>query len=176
MGFGPKLPFSAHALELADLEAAFVGNLARYCIHMGTVPRFPLRGLWWVNGECKGLSVTGWGDEADQIKPLINHLVQYAPFIVGTEGAQDLLEAGAATRWYSKKMFPQETGEWVTLGQACEITGRKPYTVNQWRLKGWVKTLDDSWGVMFSRVGLETVKTALEGKRTANLPKAIPVL
>ena len=38
-GFSPKSPCSDHAMELGDMEAAFVGNLARYCMAIGTIPR-----------------------------------------------------------------------------------------------------------------------------------------
>ena len=31
-GFSSKSPCSDHAMELGDMEAAFVGNLARYCM------------------------------------------------------------------------------------------------------------------------------------------------
>lgn len=156
-GFSSKSPCSDHAMELGDLEAAFVGNVARYCMVMGTIPPFSLRGLWWVNGECKGLGVVDWDTDVEPIIPLIRHMQHYAPFIVGTEGVEDMLQAGKETRWYSEKMFPRESSEWVGIDEACKITGRAKKTINDWRREGWVEALDDRYGVMYSREGLETI-------------------
>lgn len=131
-------------MELGDLEAAFVGNLARYCMVMGTLPPFSLRGLWWVNGECKGLGVVDWDTDVEPIIPLIHHMQHYAPFIVGTEGVEDLLQAGRETRWYSEKMFPQEAGEWIDLEEASKIADRTPRTVLRWAESGSIRSLGDS--------------------------------
>lgn len=142
-GFGPKLPFSIHAMELGDLEAAFVGNLARYCMAMGTIPQYSLRGLWWVNGECKGLAVMDWESDVEPIQGLINHLIRYAPFIVGTEGVEDILENGRSTRWYGEKMFPREVGEWVTVDEAAIQAGRSTRTITRWIQSGAVRALGE---------------------------------
>ena len=161
-GFGPKSPCSEHAMELGDLEAAFVGNLARYCMVMGTLPPFSLRGLWWVNGECKGLGVVDWDTDVEPIIPLIHHMQHYAPFIVGTEGVDELMENGIHTRAWSNALLIQESDKWLTLEEACEFTGRKPETIRQWKDRKFVETLDDRWGVMYSRSGLEMVVIAME--------------
>ena len=171
-GFSPKSPCSDHAMELGDMEAAFVGNLARYCMALGTIPRHSLRGLWWVNGECKGISTTG----TQAIQGLINHLIYWAPYIIGTEGVDELLRAGEETRWYSERLSPQETERWVGIEEAERITGRKARTIRRWKEEGWIETLDDSWGVMYSRNGLETVLAAMNGKRTSNLPNGQAML
>lgn len=173
-GFGSKPPLSLHAMELADLEAAFVGNLARYCMAMGTIPPYSLRGLWWVNKECKGLAVTDWDSDVELIQGLINHLIRYAPFIVGTEGVGDILDAGRDTRWYGEKMFPNEAPEWVTIEQACEMSGRTPKTVNDWRREGWIEVLNDDRGILYSKSGMETVmrmKDAASKTRADNARK-----
>lgn len=175
-GFNSKPPLSLHAMELADLEAAFVGNLARYCMAMGTIPPYSLRGLWWINKECKGLAVTDWDSDVELIQGLINHLIRYAPFIVGTEGVEDILENGRSTRWYGEKMFPNEAAEWVTTEQACEITGRSAKTINDWRRQGWVETLNDDHGMLFLRAGIENIVAALSAKRTSNLPNGKPMI
>ena len=64
-GFGPKSPCNESAMEMGDMEAAFVGNLARYCIARGSIPAIPLKGFWWVNGVCRG--VGGSGMDEDEI-------------------------------------------------------------------------------------------------------------
>lgn len=171
-GFGPKSPCSEHAMELGDAEAAFIGNLAYYCMRLGSIPRHHLRGLWFVNHECKGLGVVDWESDVEPIYPLINHLIQHAEDIVNTEGVDELLKAGEETRWYSKKMFPQESPQWVTLEEAEKITGRSKKTIQDWRRQGWVEVLDDNWGVMFSRAGLDTVNEMRRAAKAAALDKA----
>ena len=175
-GFSSKSPCSDHAMELGDMEAAFVGNLARYCMALGTIPRHSLRGLWWVNGECKGILTHDEDAATLPIQGLINHLAYWAPYIIGTEGVEELLRAGEETRWYSKKMFPQEDNQWLTLEQVCELTGRRPETIRQWKWKGWVETLDDNWGTMYAKNGARAILNAMNGKRTANLPNHHPVV
>ena len=171
-GFGPKSPCSDHAMELGDMEAAFVGNLARYCMALGTIPRHSLKGLWWVNGECKGISTHNEDAATLPIQGLINHLAYWAPYIIGTEGVEELLRAGEETRQYSKGMFPQEDTRWVGIEEAQRITGRAKFTINQWRLKGWIETLDDNWGVMYSRPGLETIMEMKNAAAKANADHA----
>ena len=175
-GFGPKSPCSDHAMELGDMEAAFVGNLARYCMALGTIPRHSLKGLWWVNGECKGILTYDEDAATLPIQGLINHLIYWAPYIIGTEGVGELLRAGEETRWYSERLSPQETERWVGIEEAERVTGRKARTIRRWKEEGWIETLDDSWGVMYSRNGLETVLAAMNGKRTSNLPNGQAVL
>ena len=153
-GFGPKSPCSEHAMELGDLEAAFVGNLARYCMHMGTLPPFSLRGLWWVNGECKGLGVVDWDTDVEPIIPLIHHMQHYAPFIVGTEGVEDMLQAGRDTRWYGEKMFPNEFDDWVSEDQAMKLVGRTVQTLREWRRSGTVRFVKDDNGVLYKKEDL----------------------
>ena len=171
-GFSPKSPCSDHAMELGDMEAAFVGNLARYCMALGTIPRHSLKGLWWVNGECKGISTYNEDAHTLPIQGLINHLAYWAPYIIGTEGVDELLRAGEETRWYSKKMFPNENTEWVGIEEAERITGRARKTIQDWRREGWIETLDDNWGVMYSRPGLETIMAMKTAAAKANADHA----
>ena len=171
-GFSPKSPCSDHAMELGDMEAAFVGNLARYCMAIGSIPRHSLRGLWWVNGECKGILTYNEDAATLPIQGLINHLAYWAPYIIGTEGVDELLRAGEETRWYSKKMFPNENTEWVGIEEAERITGRKARTIRLWKEKGWIETLDDNWGVMYSRAGLETIMQMKNAAAKANADHA----
>ena len=171
-GFGPKSPCSDHAMELGDMEAAFVGNLARYCMAIGTIPRHSLKGFWWVNGECKGILTYDEDAATLPIQGLINHLIYWAPYIIGTEGVEELLRAGEETRQYSKGMFPQEDTRWVGIEEAQKITGRKTRTIRLWKEKGWIETLDDNWGVMYSRAGLETIMQMKNAAAKANADHA----
>ena len=162
-GFGPKSPCSDHAMELGDMEAAFVGNLARYCMALGTIPRHSLKGLWWVNGECKGISTHDEDAATLPIQGLINHLIYWAPYIIGTEGVDELLRAGEETRWYSRKMFPNETGEWVSEDKAIDITGRTVQTLREWRRSGGVRFLKDRAGIEYYRQDLELMMEIKRG-------------
>ena len=171
-GFSSKSPCSDHAMELGDMEAAFVGNLARYCMALGTIPRHSLKGLWWVNGECKGISTHNEDAATLPIQGLVNHLIYWSPYIIGTEGVEELLRAGEETRQYSKGMFPQEDTRWVGIEEAKRITGRKARTIRLWKEKGWIETLDDNWGVMYSRAGLETIMQMKNAAAKANADHA----
>lgn len=75
-GFEPSLPMNYDAMDAADMEAAWLGNVMKHCVNMGTIPTLSLRTFnakshnnldhvhstwwgrtfWWVNGRCKGLS------------------------------------------------------------------------------------------------------------------------
>ena len=154
-GFSSKSPCSDHAMELGDAEAAFIGNLAYYCMRLGSIPRHHLRGLWFVNHECKGLGVVDWESDVEPIYPLINHLIQHAEDIVNTEGVDDLLRAGEETRWYSRKMFPNESEEWVSEAAAKRITGTSLRTLQRWREAGTIRFIKDNNGVDYYKKDLE---------------------
>lgn len=173
-GFGPKLPYSLHAQELGDAEAAFVGNLARYCMAYGTVPRRPLKGFWWVNGVCKGVKGGMDEDEFDfygnltgfnylhDIQFIVDHLSSWASQVLKTEGVDELIRAGQETRWYSLKMFPQEDTNYLSEKEALEYTGRSKKTLWEWRKSGSVECTSDNWGIMYERSSLDLM---LEIKR-----------
>lgn len=75
-GFEPSLPMKYDAMDAADMEAAWIGNVMKHCVNMGSIPTLRLnpfygqshhnldhvhstwwgRTFWWVNGRCKGLS------------------------------------------------------------------------------------------------------------------------
>lgn len=170
-GFAPKPPCSDHAMELGDMEAAFVGNLARYCMTIGSIPPHTLRGLWFVNGECKGLGVIDWESDVEPILPLINHLIHWVPYILGTEGVEDLLKAGEETRWYSKKMFPNEAEEWVSEEKAIDITGRTVQTLREWRRSGIVRYLNDRYGITYFKDDLELMMEVKRGNMLRGIKK-----
>ena len=145
---------------------------SRYWMALGTIPRHSLRGFWWVNGECKGISTHNEDAATLPIQGLINHLIYWAPYIIGTEGVDELLRAGEETRQYSKGMFPQEDTRWVGIEEAQKITGRKTRTIRLWKERGWIETLDDNWGVMYSRAGLETIMEMKNAAAKANADHA----
>lgn len=179
-GFGPKSPCSEHAMELADLEAAFVGNLAKYCMTMGTIPTRPRKGFWWVNGECKGIKggldedeYDMWGepnghDYLSDVRDLVGHLRVWAPSIVRTEGVEELLSAGEDIRWYSLKMFPQEDDNMISEDEAIEYTNRTRKTLWEWRKSGVVEAVKDNYGIMYSKQSLDIVLEVKRGNSARN--------
>ena len=175
-GFSSKSPCSDHAMELGDMEAAFVGNLARYCMALGAIPPHSLKGLWWVDGECKGISTHNEDAATLPIQGLINHLIYWAPYIIGTEGVDELLRAGEETRWYSKKMFPSEAAledQWVPMWKAETITGRSTYTIKRWVREGSVRSLGEGEDLeIFKEDLLTMLEIVMENlKRSPGRPK-----
>lgn len=158
-GFGPKSPCNEYAMDLADMEAAFIGNLAKYCIAIGTIPPHSLKGLWFIDGECKGIHTYG----PKTLPALINHLTEWAEEITATEGINKLLKAGEETRWYTKRTLPGEQKEtWLTQKQAEEYTGRTRWALWQWRTHGTIRHQKDQYGTIYLKQDLELM---LEIKR-----------
>ena len=174
-GFGPQSPVNEDAMAMADFEAAFIGNLARYCMAMGTVPRIPLKGFWWVRGVCRGMKNAMIEDEFDfagnfsgrnvlaPIDRVIDHLRVHVGNVLATEGVEDILRAGEDTRWYSLKMFPQEDDQWLTELEAQSHTGRNRQTLHRWRKSGTVKYLKDEKGVMYCKADLDMKMEIVRG-------------
>lgn len=123
----------------------------------GTIPRYSLNSLLWRGEECIGLRVSGYDKPGRSFQGLVNHLIRYAPFVVGTEGIERELQAAKDTRWHSFQFFPQESDRWITIEEACEITGRTARTIRWWKDEGWVQVIDDEHGLLFSKNGIETV-------------------
>lgn len=156
-GFGPKAPLNDGAVILADEEGGTIGRLARYCQEQGTIPRFPLKGFWWVKGRCLGLKS---GDDLRELRAVIGQLKLYAAEIVATEGVGPYLRAMADIRHVSQEMFPNEDENWLTMDEAMDYTGRKKSTIYEWLDSGGIPTLDDRWGLMISKSHLQ-IKMAL---------------
>ena len=172
-GFGPKSPCNESAMEMGDMEAAFVGNLARYCIARGSIPAIPLKGFWWVNGVCRGVGGSGMDEDEigffsgeftgydylHKIRKVVGHLINHAEAVMQTSGVEDLLGAGEDTRWYSLKMFPMENpsheSDWVTLEEAMELTGRTSRTLINWSESGSVDRIGEGRDAIYSRADIE---------------------
>lgn len=158
-------------MELGDLEAAFVGNLARYCMAIGSIPRRPIKGFWWVNGVCRGVKGGFDEDEFDlfgnpngfdylhEVREVVQHLRTWAPAVVKTEGVEELLSAGDDVRWYSLKMFPQENPhegpEWLNLDEVMKLTGRSFRTIRNWAEEGSVTAIGTGRDAIYSRQDIQ---------------------
>ena len=162
-------------MEMADMEAAFVGNLARYCMDMGTVPLKARKGFYWVHGVCRGMKCAMIEDEFDlhgrhdgsdalaPIQDMVDHLRTHLGAVLETEGVQDLLKAGQETRWYSLKAFPNEDDSWLTEEQARDYTGRDERTLRRWRKSGAVESIKDHSGVMYRKADLDMQMEIVRG-------------
>ncbi len=169
-------------MQMADLEAAFIGNLARYCMAMGTVPFKPRRGFYWVNGECRGMKCAMIEDEFDfhgrdngldvlaPIQEMVNHLRVHVGAILTTEGVGHILEAGKYTRHKTFQMFPQEDDNWLTEHGAIEYTGRTVQTLREWRRSRSVGYLKDETGILYLKSDLDMKMEIVRGNmiRRAN--------
>lgn len=145
-GFGPKSPCNDGAMDLADSEAASLGNIALTCMRRGTIPPVSLRPLWFTNrGKCIGLRIIGhdedefdmWGnhtgaDYLDPLFPIVSHLKAYAGEVLETEGIEWLLYEWQHTRDLYHEMYPAEAGEWVTVDLAADRAGRTTRTIRRW--------------------------------------------
>lgn len=174
-GFGPSSPVDEGAMEMADMEAAFIGNLARYCMDMGSVPLKARKGFYWVHGVCRGMKNAMIEDEFDfygnhtgedvlaPIQDMVDHLRTHLGAVLDTEGVQDLLKAGQETRWYSLKAFPNEDDSWLTEEQAQHHTGLAERTLRLWRQEGVVEYLRDKNGVLYRKVDLDMMMQVKRG-------------
>ena len=168
-------------MEMADMEAAFIGNLARYCMDMGTVPLKARKGFYWVRGVCRGMKCAMIEDEFDlygrhdgsdvlaPIQGMVDHLRTHLGAVLETEGVQDILKAGQETRWYSLKAFPQEDDAWLTEEQAQDYTGRSERTLRRWREACVVESLEDGDGILYRKIDLDLM---MEVKR-ANMLRGV---
>lgn len=151
-GFGPKSPGNDNAIMFADQEAATIGRLASYCMNTGSIPRFPLKGLWWSRGRCLGLSVDG----LEGFRKSVDRVRLHVGDILATEGVEEYLEDMAEMRSISLGMFPNEDDNWLTMEEAIDFTGRSDKTIYKWLSAGGIHTLDDRWGLMMSKEDLRT--------------------
>lgn len=162
-------------MEMADMEAAFIGNLARYTMTVGSVPLKARKGFYWVHGVCRGMKNAMIEDEFDMhgnhtgedvlapIQGMVDHLRTHLGAVMDTEGVQDILRAGQETRWYSLKAFPNEDDSWLTEEQAQDYTGRDERTLRRWRKAGVVESIKDHSGVMYRKADLDMQMEIVRG-------------
>src|SRR5699024_8821246 len=102
------------------------------------------RGFWWVNGRCKGLAggqseeptygffgkvSNGWRGDIDAIA---QHLQTWAPTVLRVEGVDPFITDGERIREFSKRCFPAESDEWLTVGAAARVAGVSEKTIRNW--------------------------------------------
>ena len=167
-GFGPKSPCNDNALDMADEEALLVEYLARYCIARGSIPAIPLKGFWWSKTRCLGLK----SGDLSGFRKVIGHLRRHIDAVFETEGIAEHLELMDRARGYSKRMFPNEDTDWLTMEEAKEFTGKDESTIYKWLKAGGIPTLDDRWGLMISKVHLQTKMALIYGSKLTAMQRA----
>ena len=167
-GFGPKSPCNDNALDMADEEALLIEYLARYCIARGSIPAIPLKGFWWSKTRCLGLK----SGDLSGFRKVIGHLRRHVDAVFDTEGIAEHLELMGRARGYGKRMFPNEDTDWLTMEEAKEFTGKDESTIYKWLKAGGIPTLDDRWGLMISKVHLQTKMALIYGSKLSALSRA----
>ena len=166
-GFGPKSPCNDNAIDMADEEAVAVEYLARYCIARGSIPAIPLKGFWWSKTRCLGLK----SGDLSGFRKVVGHLRRHVDAVFGTEGIAEHLELMEGIRLYSKRMFPNEDTDWLTMEEAIEFTGKSQATIYEWLKAGGIPTLDDRWGLMISKVHLQTKMALIYASKIAAIKR-----
>ena len=167
-GFGPKSPCNDSALDMADEEALLVEYLARYCMARGTIPAIPLKGFWWSKTRCLGLK----SGDLSGFRKVIGHLRRHVDAVFETEGIAEHLELMDRARGYGKRMFPNEDTDWLTMEEAIKFTDKDESTIYKWLKAGGIPTLDDRWGLMISKVHLQTKMALIYGSKLSALSRA----
>ena len=89
-----------------------------------------------------------------------------------TEGVAEHLAAMEVIRAASKRMFPNEDTDWLTLEEAKAFTGKDESTIYKWLKAGGIPTLDDRWGLMISKGHLQTKMAIIYASKLAAMKKA----
>ena len=167
-GFGPRPPLSHPMLDLADSLTRALHGLCEALWAAGGMPREHLSGLWTRrNLDTFGREVLGDLSNGEGMRHVHRYVHQYAPYIAGAPGIEDSL---ADLEWYVNrglKLFPREAAKWITIEQACKLSGRARKTVEDWRRAGWVESIRDEYGTMYSRAGIITAAEAADVRKRA---------
>ena len=169
-GFGPRPPLSHPMLDLADSLTRTLHGLCEALWESGALPREHLPGLWTRrNLDTFGREALGDLSSGEGMQHVHSYVHQYAPYIAGVPGIEDAL---ADVEWYVNrglKLFPREAARWITIEQACKLSGRSARTIKDWRTNKWVDTITDEYGTLYSRAGVLAV---VESIKQANIERA----
>lgn len=167
-GFGPRPPLSHPMLDLADNLTRALHGLCEALWGSGVLPREHLPGLWTRRDMGTfGREVLGDLSGGEGMRHVHRYVREYAPYIAGAPGVEDVL---ADLEWYVNrglKLFPREAAKWITLEQACKLSGRARKTVEDWRRAGWVESIRDEYGTMYSRAGIIAAAEAADTRKKA---------
>lgn len=172
-GFGPRPPLSHPMLDLADSLTRALHGLCESLWATGGMPREHLPGLWTRrNLDTFGREVLGDLSNGEGMRHVHRYVHQYAPYIAGVPGVEGAL---ANVEWYVNrglKLFPREAAKWITIEQACKLSGRSARTIKDWRTRKWVDTIADDYGVLYSRAGIIAVTESMNEAARENARRA----
>lgn len=166
---GRHCPISLDALEDADKEVSFVGELLRFAISNGvipdprylpqpdveTIPRLTLSAFWWAktgNRRCLGLA--GNPRAVHDLAVACRVLAAHSEEIVSVmENFNDWFSLWRSVREQGLKIVSRahqterkETEEetvWLTVEQASLYSGRSVETITTWMKQGLVESTDE---------------------------------
>ena len=172
-GFGPRSPLSHHMLDLADNLTRALHGLCEALWAAGGMPREHLPGLRTRRDiNTFGREVLGDLSSGEGMRHVARYVRQYAPYIAGTPHIEDAL---ADIEWYvnrALKLFPREAAKWITIEQACKLSGRSARTIKDWRTRKWVDTIADDYGILYSRAGIIAVTESMNESARENARRA----
>ena len=169
-GFGPKAPLSHEMLDLADNLTRTLHGLCEALWKSGVMPRHHLPGLRTRRDlDSFGREVLGDVRDGEGMRHVVKYVRDHAPYIAGVPHIEQPLADLEHIVNKALKVFPRESPQWITIEQACKLSGRSARTIKDWRTNKWVDTIADEYGVLYSRQGIITTVNAIEGKRIAAL-------
>lgn len=165
-GFGPRAPLSHPALDLADNLTRTLHGLCEALWGAGIMPREHLPGLWTRrNLDTFGREVLGDLSPGTGMRHVHEYVTRNAAWIAGVPLIEDALAALELNVNKGLKMFPVSAPKWITLGEACRLSGRSERTIKDWRTNKWVDTISDEYGVLYSRAGILATIDAIESAK-----------
>ena len=171
--FGPRSPLSHHMLDLADNLTRALHGLCEALWAAGGMPREHLPGLRTRRDiNTFGREVLGDLSGGEGMRHVARYVRQYAPYIAGVPHIEDAL---ADLEWYVNrglKLFPREAAKWITIEQACKLSGRSARTIKDWRTRKWVDTIADDYGILYSRAGIIAVTESMNESARENARRA----
>ena len=142
------------------------------------------RGFWWVNGRCKGLAggqseeatygffgkvSNGWRGDVDAIA---QHLQTWAPTVLRVEGVDPFIVDGVRIREFSKRCFPAESDEWLTVGAAARVAGVSEKTIRNWLASNTIRHNGTGVDAEISLNSLKFRMDAIQSNIGAKMEKA----
>lgn len=169
-GFGPKAPLDHEMLDLADNLTRTLHGLCEALWKSGVMPRRHLPGLRTRRDlDSFGREVLGNVRDGEGMRHVARYVRNHAPYIAGVPNIEQPLADLEYVVNKALKVFPRESPQWITIEQACKLSGRSARTIKDWRTNKWVDTITDEYGVLYSREGVLAV---VESIRQANVERA----
>lgn len=141
----PQPPISLGALEWADMEAAVIGDIVKYCIAHNLIPYFSYFKLFlYRGGRCVGTRafLEGGGQLEDAMSTVCELILEHVNKILSyaDNELEDLIKRGESIRASSFMCFPEEkidsAKDWKTVSQLVEHFQVSERTIYRWIAAG----------------------------------------